>query len=315
LHSDKQKLSQPMRNLSMLRSIQAFEAAARHKSYAAAAAELHVTPAAVGQQVRALETWLGQALFLRLAAGAKRLVLTEAAAAALPDFSEGLDCLDGGLRRLRQQRQRSTVTVSASQALVARWLLPRLESFNSSHPEVDVRLDVSDRLVDVQHGEADLAIRCGAGRWPGLKATRLMKEEVYPVCSPTLVAHKAVPRTAAQLAKLPLIHDSTLAATQALPTWQAWLVEQGHALPAARGIHINSSAAAIQAALNGQGVTLARAALVQGDVAQGRLLRLLPHVTWPITWAYFCVHTEKALDRPATQQFVSWLVQQAHEQA
>jgi LysR family transcriptional regulator, glycine cleavage system transcriptional activator len=293
----------------MLRSIQAFEAAARNENYADAAAELSVTPAAVGQQVRALEAWLGQALFRRLGTGAKRLVLTDGASAALPDFKEGLDRLDAGLRRLRQQRQRATVTVSASQAFVARWLLPRLDRFTTAHRDLDVRLDVSDRLVDIQHGQADVAIRCGAGRWPGLKTIALMDEEVFPVCSPAFLKGKAPPRNAAQLAALTLIHDLTLAPSQAFPSWQQWLGAQGvKPAQATRGLHINASAAAIQAALNGQGVALARRAFVQDELAQGRLQRLLPKMAWPVAWAYHCVYTDASLERVATRAFVDWLV-------
>jgi LysR family transcriptional regulator, glycine cleavage system transcriptional activator len=177
-----------------------------------------------------------------------------------------------------------------------------------------VRLDVSDRLVDVQHGEADLAVRCGAGRWRGLQAVRLMAEEVFPVCSPALFAQPpaALPRSAKQLAKLPLIHDSTAAAAQAFPTWSQWLQAQGVAHTAqASGLQINASAAAIQAALNGQGVALARRVFVQDDIHHGRLLRLLPQVSWPVAWAYYAVHTETSVQRNATRVFLDWLLAQA----
>jgi LysR family transcriptional regulator, glycine cleavage system transcriptional activator len=305
-----------MRNLSMLRAIQAFEAAARHQNYADAASELSVTPAAVGQQVRALEAWLGVTLFRRLGSGSHRLLLTDEALAALPDFSEGLDRLDSGLRRLRQQRQRAVVTVSASQAFVARWLLPRLDRFTAAHPHIDVRLDVSDRLVDVKHGEADLAIRCGAGRWAGLKAVKLMDEEVFPVCSPALLGGQAAPRTAKQVTGLGLIHDLTMASAQAFPNWSQWLQAQGLTLAASpRGLHINASAAAIQAALNGQGVALARRVFVQDDITHGRLLRLLPQVSWPVAWAYYCVHTEDSLQRSAVTVFMNWLTDEAKASA
>lgn len=105
----------------MLRALQAYEAAARHENYSGAAAELNVTPAAIGQQVRALEAWLGVTLFRRLASGSNRLVLTSAAAEALPELKLGFDHLDAGLRRLRQSH-RQLVTVAVSQAFVARWL-------------------------------------------------------------------------------------------------------------------------------------------------------------------------------------------------
>jgi LysR family transcriptional regulator, glycine cleavage system transcriptional activator len=297
-----------MRKLAMLRAIQAFEAAARHQNYAAAATELSVTPAAIGQQVRALEAFVGSPLFHRRATGSNRLVLADGALAALPDFVEGLDRLDAGLRRLRKERLASLLTVSASQAFVARWLLPRLESFTLARPDIDVRLDVSDRLSDIEHGEADLAIRCGAGRWHGVKSVKLMDEEVLPVCSPALLAGKSPPRSAKQLAALTLIHDLTLAPLKAFPNWEQWLAAQGaQSAGQARGLHINASAAVIQAALQGQGVALARRAFVAGELAEGRLIRLLPTVNWPIAWGYYMVHADATSQREPLRAFMAWL--------
>jgi LysR family transcriptional regulator, glycine cleavage system transcriptional activator len=234
-------------------------------------------------------------------------VLTEGATAALPEFKEGLDRLDAGLRRLRQRGARALVTVSASQAFVARWLLPRLEQFSALHPEVDVRLDVSDRLVDIEHGEADLGIRCGPGRWGRLLTTKLMDEEVLPVCSPALFKGKPPP-TAAALARHTLIHDMTLSRTGVFPSWAQWFAARGVPLHAARqGLQINASSAVIQAALNGQGVALARRVLVADELHDGRLVRLLPAVAWPIAWGYYVVNTAEAAQRAPVQAFVAWL--------
>lgn len=305
-----------MRKLAMLRSIQAFEAAARCENYTDAAAELSVTPAAVGQQVRALEAWLGTPLFRRLGFGANRLVLTEAARAALPQLRDGLDKLDAGLQRLRQHRTRSMVTISASQAFVARWLLPRLERFTSQHPQVDVRLDVSDRLVDIEHGEADLAIRCGPGVWGNLNAIKLMDEDVFPACSPALLRGLAHPTTARELAELTLIHDMTATQPGVFPSWAAWLAAHGVEGPATdRGLRINSPAAVLQAALNGHGVALARRAFVADELRSGSLVRLLPEVSWPIPWGYYIVSTARTLDTGAMQAFVNWLIDAARDAA
>lgn len=300
-----------MRKLSMLRAIQAFEAAARHGNYPGAAAELSVTPAAIGQQVRALEGWLGAPLFRRLASGANRLVLTDEAAAALPEFKLGFDQLDLGLRRLRQG-QRQLVTVAVSQGFVARWLLPRMDRFALAWPEVEVRLDVSDRLADIEHGEADLGIRCGPGHWPGLVARHLMDEAVFPVCSPSLLKGSPAPKSAVALARMPLIHDLTMSHAGVFPSWREWLHKQGVRLPkGVQGLQINSSAAVVQAALNGQGVALARRAFVSDALRAGHLERLLPAVQWPIRWAYHVVKTESATARGPVQAFVGWLVEEA----
>lgn len=305
-----------MRKLAMLRSIQAFEAAARHENYTAAAAELSVTPAAVGQKVRALEAWLGTPLFLRLGFGSNRLVLTEAARAALPQLRDGLDKLDAGLQRLRQHSTRSMVTISASQAFVARWLLRRLERFTSQHPQVDVRLDVSDRLVDIEHGEADVAIRCGPGVWGNLNAIKLMNEEVFPACSPALLHGSARPTTARELAELTLIHDMTVTQPGAFPSWAAWLGAHGvEGAATERGLRINSPTAVMQAALNGHGVALARRALAADELHSGSLIRLLPDVSWPVPWGYYLVSAAPTPNASATQAFVNWLIDATRDAA
>jgi LysR family glycine cleavage system transcriptional activator len=300
-----------MRKLLMLRAIQAFEAAARHGNYLGAATELSVTPAAVGQQVRALEGWLGAPLFRRLTSGANRLILTDAAAAALPEFKLGFDQLDLGLRRLRQG-QRPLVTIAVSQGFVARWLLPRLDRFAAAWPQVEVRLDVSDRLADIEHGEADLGIRCGPGEWRGVLAKRLMDEEVFPVCSPSLLDGAHGPTNASELARMPLIHDLTMPQAGVFPSWSDWLGKQEVRLPkGVQGLQINSSAAVVQAALNGQGVALARRAFVSDELRAGRLVRLLPEVQWAIRWAYYVVHTESAASREPVNAFIEWLAEEA----
>jgi LysR family glycine cleavage system transcriptional activator len=296
------------RQIQMLRAIHAFESAARNESYVGAARELSVTPAAVGQQVRALEEWLGLPLFQRARSGSQRLQPTAEAQAVLADIGAGLDLLDRALRQLRQRRARSTITVTASQAFVARWLLPRLEQFTAQHPGVDVRLDVSDRLVDLAHGEADLAIRCGAGRWPGVQATELMPEEVFPVASPRLLDRMGRPQSAQALLDFPLIHDQLQNQTRVFPSWAEWLGAQGIALNAPLpGVQINASGSVIQSALHGQGLALARRAFVQDELEAGTLVRLLPEIRWPVRWRYYLVMAEHQAERAPVAAFVRWI--------
>jgi LysR family transcriptional regulator, glycine cleavage system transcriptional activator len=302
-----------MRSLSRIKAIQALEATARHGGYVAAAKELHVTPAAVGQQVRLLEEWVGQSLFRRLGSGNSRLVPTPATADALADFAEGLDRLDAGLRRLRESAGRTVINVTASQALVAKWLLPRLESFTTAHPDMDVRLDVTDRSLDLTKGDADIALRCGPGNWPGLTSHLLMREEMFPVASPALFNQTLPPGKAAQLLAYTLIHDDALQASGAFPSWDQWLKANGikaSDIPRS-GLHINASAATIQAAINGQGIALARAALVRDDLAAHRLIRLCPEASWPLEWAYYVSATQQALVKPQIRAFRDWLVTMA----
>jgi LysR family glycine cleavage system transcriptional activator len=176
-----------MRSLTRLKSLQALEASARHGSFVGAAAELGVTPAAVGQLVRSLEEWVGYPLLKRKRSGNERLTPVSEARAALDEISAGLDQLEIGLTKLRGRRARKVVVVTASQVFAANWLMARLDIFSDEHPDIDVRLDVADQLTGVAYGEADVGIRCGLGSWQGLESTLLMDEEVIAVCSPKLL--------------------------------------------------------------------------------------------------------------------------------
>src|SRR6516225_903719 len=137
-----------MKSPFFLNALRAFEASARHQSFSSAAAELNVTPAAVGQLVRSLEEWLGEPLFLRNTSGRSRLVPTDAAERALPDIRAGFDRLTIGLSRLRESSRSGVLTVAVSPSFAAKWLLPRIERFHERCPEIDVRLDTNLKLVD-----------------------------------------------------------------------------------------------------------------------------------------------------------------------
>jgi LysR family glycine cleavage system transcriptional activator len=296
-----------LRTLSRLKALQAFEASARHGAFTGAAAELGVTSAAVGQMVRSLEAYVGAPLFIRRKAGGERLAITDATREAMGDLAAGFDRLESGLRRLRQANSRQIVTVTASHAIVGRWLMPRLQDFSTHCPGIDVRLDVSDRTVDVAQGEADIGVRCGPGTWPGVTATLLMKEEIFAACSPGLCPSGTA--NSAWLATQTLIHDETPVARGVFPTWAQWLKHaEMRVLGENEGPRINSSPSVLQAALRGQGVALVRAGLAADDLAAGRLVRLFAHVSWPIDWAYYAVVSPARLARPPVAAFHAWLL-------
>jgi len=295
-----------MRALSRLKSLQAFEAAARYGSFIGAARELNVTPAAVGQLVRTLEAWIGMALFLRRRSGAARLVPVAQARAALDDLAEGLDRLDRGLKRLREPQTANVVLVSASQAIMARWLVPGLPDFCERYPQIDIRLDVTDRVVDIAGGAADIGVRCGPGHWSGVAATRLMSEELVAVCSPRLVGARGVIPSADWLSRQTFINDTSVAA---FPDWAAWLRRAGFGTSVvAKRLDINSSSSAIQAAIRGSGVALVRLGLAAPEIERGVLLRLYPKVSLPLSWAYYVVAAPAALRRPEIAAFHAWLI-------
>ncbi|MBS1002137.1 LysR family transcriptional regulator [Acetobacter persici] len=296
-----------MRFLTRIKSLQALEAAARHGSFVGAASELDVTPAAVGQLVRSLEDWVGCPLFKRSRSGRERLTPTEEAREALSDIAHGLDLLEAGLKTLKGRKARSIVVITASQALVANWLLSRLNDFTSAYPDIDVRLDVSDRVMDLTQGDADIAIRCGMGTWKGVKATYLMDEEIIAVCHQRLLpSHGKV--DANWIATQTLIHDGSGHPEGDFPTWEKWLTQAGVAeAPTDHGFSINSAAAVIQGAVAGRGVALVRKRLVALEIESGRLVHLLPDQRWPVKWAYYVVATNKVLRRYEVNAFHDWL--------
>ena len=301
-----------MRSIAHLNALRAFEASARHQSFSLAAQELNVTPAAVGQLVRTLEDWLGSPLFVRSTSGRARLVTTEVAEQALPDIRAGLERLAVGLERLRSGSAGGVLTVTVSPAFAAKWLLPRIERFQAAWPETDLRLDTSLKPVDFVAQRIDVGVRYGRGQWPGLAAEKLMDEEVYPVCAPALLA-TATLQAPGDLRGQVLIHDQSVDTSTGFASWQAWLRHAGvQGVPTDRGLRINNSAAVLQAAIDGQGVALARSVMAHDDLAAGRLVRLFPQVRLESALAYYVVYRPECIAQPKVAAFRDWLLREAH---
>ncbi|SDV50255.1 transcriptional regulator GcvA [Chitinasiproducens palmae] len=298
-----------------LNALRAFEASARHQSFSAAAAELHVTPAAVGQLVRTLETWLGTPVFHRGNSGPARLVATEAAQRALPEIQAGFDRLSLGLERLKEGSATGVLTVAISPAFAAKWLLPRIDSFQSAWPDTDVRLDTNLKPVDFVAQGIDIGVRYGTGNWPGLSAEKLMDEEIYPVCSPERLRVNRQLRRPDGLAAETLIHDLSIDGHAGFPTWEIWLGKAGIAgVSARRGMKINNSAAVLQAAIEGHGVALARSVMARDDLAAGRLVRLYPRIKFASALAYYVVYRPECASSPKLTAFRGWLLDEAARQ-
>ena len=294
-----------------LNALRAFEASARHQSFSAAAAELNVTPAAVGQLVRTLEDWLGMPLFHRAASGRARLVTTEAAERALPDIRAGFDRLALGLERLREGSTQGVLTVTVSPAFAAKWLLPRIDRFQAAWPDTDVRLETSLKPVDFVAQRIDIGVRYGRGGGVGLQAEKLMDEEIYPVCSPELLRNRRL-RQPVDLMHETLIHDLSMDGHAEFPTWDAWLHKAGVAgVATARGMKINNSAAVLQAALEGHGIALARSVMARDDLLSGRLIRLFPEMTFASPLAYYVVFRPDCATLPRLVAFRDWLHREA----
>lgn len=301
-----------MRAPNHLNALRAFEAVARHLSYVGAAEELHVTPAAIGQLIRGLEETLQIELFHRATSGASRLMLTDAARAAIPDLQTGFELLATSVERLKASKARIAVTVTVPPALADKWFLHRVERFQSKYPHYDLRIDLSLKLVDFTADRVDAGIRYGMGHWPGLTATFLMRDEFFPVCSPALLAAEHPLKSPADLQFHPLIHDMSMRMAPTFPTWRSWLQKTGNAdvVNCDRGLQINDSAAAIQTAISGNGVALGRTSLVERDIAEGRLARPFAEAQ-TCDLAYYVVHTKGNRNEPAVVAFKEWLLAEA----
>ena len=196
------------RSLPPLNSLRAFEAAARHLSFTKAAGELNVTPAAISHQIKALEEFLGVVLFRRLT---RALRLTDAGQAAFPKVREGFDKLAEAVEILRAEEESKVLTVSVSPSFGAKWLVPRLDRFRAAHPDLEIRIDATDRLADFQGDNVDVALRYGMGNYPGLLVDKLFGAEMVPVCSPDLLDGPQPLQRPQDLAHHTLLHlDCTL---------------------------------------------------------------------------------------------------------
>jgi LysR family glycine cleavage system transcriptional activator len=292
------------RRLTHLNALRAFEATARLGSYVGAAAELNVTPAAVGQQIRMLEAFLAVPLFER---HGKKLRLTEAAESALADVKDGFDRLARAMDQLKDAGRGPLVTITLPPSFAAKWLIPRLETFRMAHPDIDVRLDTTDRLADLSRENIALGIRYGTGRYPGLESTLLMGETVFPVCSPSLQTRAHKLRVPGDLAQFKLIHDTTLAAHETFPTWATWLAAaRARKLKPQSGLKINSPIMSLQAAMEGQGVALARSVIADGDLRSGRLVKPFA-LALDSGYAYHLVYPAGLPLSRAASLFCAWL--------
>jgi len=294
------------RRLPSLNGLKAFEAAARHESFTRAAEELSVTQGAVSHQVKALEAALGVRLFAR---ERQRLAITEAGRAYLEVLRDAFDRIDSGTERLLQRQSASVLTITTSPNFAAKWLIHRLGRFSETHPEIDLRVSASLQHVDFARDDFDLAIRHGEGSWPGLHTTRLCSEQLFPVCSPKLLQGRRGLRTPGDLEHHRLLHLDTR------QDWKKWLDAASVAdAVRARGPVFNQASMAIDAAVDGQGVALARTALAALDLRARRLVRPFA-LALDVPYAYWIVCPRPSAKLPKIAGFRDWLLAEAAEDA
>lgn len=287
------------RHLLPLRALQALEVAARLGSFARAAEELHVTPAAVSQQIKQLEELLGYPLFIREGGG---LQITPAAKTALHPLGTAFDNLERISVQLRSAQTNRPLVVSLPPIFAARWLIPHLERFQTAHPEVELRLLASMRAVNFDTEDVDMAVRYGHGRYPGLHVERLREETMLVVAHPRLGGELHTP---ADLLNANLLHYTT-PNDPVFPDWPTWLHNAGVETKTPLRIReFGDINLVIEATLSGLGVAMVWQSLVEADLAAGRLISL--YGKQPLANAYHFVCPPQRLALPGVAAFRDWL--------
>ncbi|MBZ8139730.1 LysR family transcriptional regulator [Rubrivivax gelatinosus] len=286
--------------------LRAFEAVARRLGFRAAADELHLTQPAVSRQIRALEEEIGLPLFLR---GTRHVELTSAGEALLRTVAPLLDRLDATVRQIRSVQGRRQVNLTTWPSFASMWLLPRLQQFQREQPGIDIRVSAQDAIVDFDDPELDLALRyCHPDNAPP-GSTRMFGEVVTPVASPAL-GPLTRPEDLAQMTLLE--EDSQLPSVEYL-SWRHWLAAKGVPQLEPRGwLYLNYTYQQIQAATAGQGVALARLALVRESLARGELVEPFgPAGRLRSPFAYWLVRWPSRRERPELAAFETWVLEQA----
>jgi LysR family transcriptional regulator, glycine cleavage system transcriptional activator len=290
-----------------LTALRAFVVTARHLSFTAAASELHVTPAAVGQQVRQLEACFGRPLFERKR---HRLSLTPAGEAILPALADAFEQMLGAVAILLDS-DGDSLSISVAPSFASKWLVPRLDRFRARHPDLEIRVDASTAPADFATGEIDCAIRYGSGVDHDLVVKKLLAETVFPVASPALLTGTHPPRRPEDLKHCVLLHDDSPEDDASCPDWTTWLRAAGVNISPA-GIRFNQSALVLEAAVAGHGVALAKGRLADGDLRSGRLVRPFGEAQ-KIELFYCFVAPRHKLRLPRVQAFRDWLAEEAAE--
>ncbi|MBZ9667839.1 LysR family transcriptional regulator [Pseudomonas sp. LMG 31766] len=287
------------RRLPPLSALRAFEAAARHASAKQAAQELSVTATAISHQIRALEESLGVALFVRKP---RQLELTMAGRELQQVLESAFDSIGAAVERLSATPSRQAITLSTTPAVAVRWLLSWVCMLRDSHPTIDLRIHASHEPVALDGVTADIAIRYGDGRWPGLVAEKLFDNTFVPACSPLLGLHDA-----AELPRHTLIHFRNQAAISSPMDWAVWQKQaQVPGLDVSAGLVFSDETHAVSAAVGAQGVALMSRQLIEDELKEGRLVQPFgPELEGK---PFFLVYPENRRNDPTIRAVREWIM-------
>jgi LysR family glycine cleavage system transcriptional activator len=283
-----------------LNALRTFEAVATRLSFARGAEALNMTPAAVSSQIRALEERLNQPLFHR---HARRIELTEAGRRLLPGVQRGLAELNRAVQAVSQDRQKGVLNVSMMPSILQKWLMPRLHGFYSVHKQIDLRVNVGNDLVDFDRVDMHATVRLGPGRWPGVRAEKLMDDWILPVCSRDFLAQHG---PFASVRDMQQRFDLLFAPNN---VWDPWFRKFGESTRDSRWSLLNDSLSILMAAEQGEGIALTRWSLVSRDIRAGRLVRPVETVV-KADWSHYFVAPPHYFDLPKVTTFREWLQEQ-----
>jgi len=294
-----------MSRLPPLKSLQAFESAGRHLSFTGAAQELNVTPGAISQQIRLLEEFLETKLFKRMN---RVIVLTDSGQLFLPMISAGFEQFSEAVGLLQRTRSDGPLTITSAASFVSKWLIPRLSRFKALHPQIDVRIDTSDRLVDFMHEDIDVGIRFGNGVYPELDTVFLFSFDLIPVCSPELMRHGNGLKRVSDLKNFTLLHSNYDELDSGWPDWAMWLkVVDAEDVDSTHGIYFNQSDVLFQAAMDGQGVALVASVMADPEIAAGNLVQPFS-ARLPVKMNYHLVTSPHKARIAKVAAFREWLL-------
>ncbi len=290
--------------------LRAFEAVARLSSFRAAGDELHLTQPAISRQIRALEDEIGATLFLR---GTRHVELTSAGSALLRAVAPWLDRLDASVRQIRSQSARQRISVTTFASFASLWLIPRLQDFQRQHPAVDIRVSANDVMTDPDDPDVDLALRYAHANQVPPEAQPLFGEVLTPATSPALRDSLGRRWQVADLAGQTLLEEDDQRPSAEFLSWRHWLRLNAPPQLEPRGwIYLNYTYQQIQAALAGQGVALARMALVHESLARGELVEPFGTERRTVSpFGYWLVPWKGRQATPQLQAFETWILQQA----